>query len=104
MVTYSTNWMGPISLAYYKDNNIPKGIVYSCGRIDIRDDTKHGYEAWHEYGVPPMTSYSWSKLTDFLSNLETEEVLNYFRLIEMFEQMTRHKIEWYEEGMYAVKI
>ena len=66
----------------------------AAGRIDIRDSSKEGYDGWGEYAVPPMKQLSWNLLGDWLSDLETEEVVGYYRLIEMFEQQTRHKIEW----------
>lgn len=68
---------------------------WSAGRIDIRDDTKEGYNGWVEYSVPPMLSESWGKLSDWLDNLETPEVLGFYRLIEMFEMQTRHNIVWH---------
>lgn len=70
---------------------------YSAGRIDIRDSSKEGYDGWDEYAVPPMKDTSWGKLSDWLWDLETEEVVGYYRLIEMFEQQTRHKIEWWKD-------
>lgn len=94
-VTYFLNWMGPISKQWYTDRGLTDN--YSAGRIDIRDSSKEGYEGWDEYAVPPMKDTSWGKLSDWLSDLETEEVVGYYRLIEMFEQQTRHKIEWWKD-------
>lgn len=45
-----------------------------------------------------FTQLSWNLLGDWLWDLETEEVVGYYRLIEMFEQQTRHKIEWVKES------
>ena len=70
----------------------------ASGRIDIRDSSKQGYDGWDEYAVPPMKQLSWNLLGDWLWDLETEEVVGYYRLIEMFEQQTRHKIEWVKES------
>ena len=95
MVTYSTNWMGVVSTRWYEERGLDhKQVQYCCGRIDIRDDSKEGYDGQDEYSVAPMTAESWNILSDWLWDLETEEVVGYYRLIEMFEQQTRHKIEW----------
>ena len=116
MVDYFLNQMGIYYTQWYIDNGIPcttetkyskileKEIevitpeyYVAAGRIDIRDDSKEGYDGWGEYAVPPMKQLSWNLLGDWLSDLETEEVVGYYRLIEMFEQQTRHKIEWVKE-------
>ena len=94
MVTYYLNWMGLINKDWIKEN----GNCWCAGRIDIRDDSKEGYDGWDEYAVAPMKQLSWNLLGDWLWDLETEEVVGYYRLIEMFEQQTRHKIEWVKEG------
>ena len=117
--------MGPVNMKWYSDRGLtrkvsevleegkafyPKGLKagdvweydeitvnYCAGRIDIRDSSKEGYAGWYEYAVPPMKDTSWGKLSDWLWDLETEEVVGYYQLIEMFEQQTRHKIEWWKE-------
>ena len=124
-VSYSTNYMGPISMDWFRERglthfitktveseliseikDLPIGATYEIetthtqyagGRIDIRDSSKEGYDGWDEYAVPPMKDTSWGKLSDWLWDLETEEVVGYYRLIEMFEQQTRHKIEWWKD-------
>lgn len=53
-------------------------------------------EGWYEYSLPPMSSESWSKLSDWLDNLETSEVIEFSKLIEMFEMQTRHNIVWHK--------
>lgn len=94
MVTYSTNWMGPINEDWIKEN----GDCWCAGRIDIRDDTKEGYDGWGEYSVPPMKQTSWNLFGDWLDELETEKVVGYYRLVEMYETQTRQKIEWFKES------
>ena len=117
MVDYFLNQMGVYYTQWYIDNGIPcttetkyskileKEIevitpeyYVAAGRIDIHDSSKEGYDGWGEYAVPPMKQLSWNLLSDWLLSLETEEVVGYYRLIEMFEQQTRHKIEWIKEG------
>ena len=103
MVTYSTNWMGPINIHWYKERGLlePDGvstkISYSSGRIDIRDDTKSGYSGWDEYSLAPMHSEDWNQLSDYLWALQTEEVLSYGSLIEQFETHYGKRIRWADE-------
>ena len=102
MITYSTNWMGPINLYWYEERGLlePDGVTpkiqCSAGRIDIRDDTKPGYDGWNEYGVDPMHGEDWNALSDFLWNFESEELIPYDELIELFEAEYGKKIRWME--------
>ena len=124
-VTYDTNWMGPVSIEWYKKRGLTQKatetltadsvLVYlgrynagdvleyddittlcCAGRIDIRDDTKQGYDGWDEYSVAPMIAEDWEALTEFLSALETEEQLPYYTLIDMFELNYGKSITWRE--------
>jgi len=103
MITYSTNWMGPINLHWYKErglleeDGVTPTIRYSAGRIDIRDDTKEGYDGWDEYSVAPMHSEDWNTLSDYLWDLETEELLSYNELIEQFETHYGKRIRWADD-------
>lgn len=102
MITYSTNWMGPINLYWYEERGLleadgvtPK-IQYSAGRIDIRDDSKPGYDGWNEYSVAPMHGEDWNALSDFLWDFESEALIPYDELIELFEAEYGKKIRWDE--------
>lgn len=124
-VTYDTNWMGPVSIEWYKKRGLTQKatetltadsvlvslgrynagdvleydeitVHCACGRIDIRDDTKQGYDGWDEYSVAPMIAEDWEALTEFLSALETEEQLPYYTLIDMFELNYGKSITWRE--------
>ena len=123
MITYSTNWMGPINMAWYRARNLTvmktvmqkedskftsrkKGDVYeveeitvqySAGRIDIRDDTKQGYDGWYEYSVAPMLATDWNELSDYLWDLHTETLLSFDELIARFETHLGRTIVWAEE-------
>lgn len=123
MITYSTNWMGPINMNWYRERNLTvmrtvvqaedskfttrrKGDVYeveeitvqySAGRIDIRDDTKQGYDGWYEYSVAPMLATDWNLLSDYLDDLTTEELVPYNTLIEQFETHLGRTIVWADE-------
>ena len=103
MITYSTNWMGPINLHWYEERGLLEAdgvstkINYSAGRIDIRDDTKQGYDGWDEYSVAPMHTEDWNALGDYLWDLTTEELLSYNTLIEQFEIHYGKKIRWADD-------
>ena len=111
MITYSTNWMGPIVTKWYEDNNIPYEMEtilvnttpkeykryksYSCGRIDVYglDETEF-YGGKHEYGLAPMETESWNILSEFLHEYRTLERTSYDDLINEFETLTGHEIQW----------
>jgi hypothetical protein len=104
MITYSTNWMGPINLHWYgergllESDGVTPTIRYSAGRIDIRDDSKEGYEGWDEYSVSPMHGEDWNALSDFLWDFSSEELVPYDKLIEKFEENYGKKIRWADNG------
>lgn len=93
MITYSTNWMGPINKKWIEEH----GKYWSAGRIDIRDSSKWGYEGNREYAIPPMHTEDWNALSDFLWNFESEELISYDKLIELFETDYGKKIRWESE-------
>lgn len=130
MITYSTNWMGPVGMDWYFDRDLTQQVVhtvesvqqrdilrrrrpniqvgdtfvrdeiityYSAGRIDIRDDTKYGYDGWNEYSVAPMHGEDWNALSDYLDDLTTEELVPYDKLIEQFETHYGKKIRWADD-------
>ncbi len=115
MISYSTNWMGPISTKWYEDNNIPyviketSGAIlpiakykeydqsYSAGRIDIYGLSEEDH--WggkSEYSVGVMESESWDHLTEFLDTYKTEDLVSPDTLIDAFEKETGHKIKWWK--------
>lgn len=122
-VTYSTNWMGPVSMKWYSDRGLtrkvsevleedqafyPKGLgagdvweyeetttKYAGGRIDIYGLDEDAY--WcgkSEYSVAPMRTEDWNALGDFLWDLETDVQLSYEQLIERFELWYGKEIRW----------
>ena len=122
MISYSTNWMGPINMNWYRERGLtkkvskvleegqvfyPKGLgpgdvweydeittQYSAGRIDIRDSSKNGYDGWNEYSVEPMHGEDWNALGDWLWDFVSEELIPYKELIAMFEEQYGKKIRW----------
>lgn len=121
MISYSTNWMGPVTTRWYEDNNIPMieeervyssfmkskagetyisrtpSITYACGRIDIRGlDEQEYYDGGCEYGLGVMETESWNILSDFLYDYESSDLMSYDDLINHFETKSGHKIKWLE--------
>lgn len=121
-VTYSTNWMGPVNMDWYRKRGLtrkeskvlegdkvfyPEGygpgdtweydeitVNYCAGRIDIRDSEKEGYDGWDEYSLSPMHVEDWNALSDFLWGLTTPTQLSYNELIAQFEAHYGKQIRW----------
>lgn len=113
MITYSTNWMGPISTRWYEDNNIPYVLKmssgrlgpikeyksytesYSGGRIDIYGlDEEEYWGGKHEYGIGVMRTEDWNALSKWLNNLRTPKLHTYNELICNFEKDYGQLIRW----------
>ena len=113
MVSYSTNWMGPVATRWYEDRNIPfvmketSGKIlpkreykeflesYSGGRIDIRGVPD---EPWGlEYGLPIMHTEDWNALSDWLDDFETHELWSFDDIITQYEQERDTKIRWWKD-------
>ena len=113
MITYSTNFMGPVSTRWYEERDIPfeiretAGILrpkteykhflesYSCGRIDIYGLDEDAY--WcgkSEYGVAPMLTEDWNAFSYWLDEMQTEELWSYDKLIEHFQYYNKAEIRW----------
>lgn len=118
-VRYSTNWMGPVSLNWYRDRGLTKMVTrvmekdslithmkkgdkytveevtehYSAGRIDIRGD-QYGERVDDEYGLAPMRSEDWRLLSDWLDTVETDGVWSKEDLLHNFERFIGRKISW----------
>lgn len=124
MVTYSTNWMGPVSMKWYSDRGLTQEVSvvleedqrfgdlkagdtwtydeitthYACGRIDIRGlDPEKYWNGWDEYSLSPMHGEDWNALSDFLDKLSGEKVVPYESLIMLFEAQYGKKIRWADD-------
>jgi len=107
--------MGPWHTSWYEENNIPstektewsellqKNITfkaydnhYAGGRIDIRGvpDEPFGLE----YSLPIMEARSWGRLSNWLENFSSEEVVPYEDLLSEFEKQTGQKIIWFSSN------
>ena len=117
-VRYSTNWMGPVSMRWYRERGLVKTKMvilehdsviigrkagdqyeieeitqqYSCGRIDVMGT---GDPYGEEIGVPPMTSEDWYRFGNWLETFETDDVWTLEQLVELYER-TNPKIIWDE--------
>lgn len=113
MITYSTNWMGPVATRWYEERNIPfvmkktsgkllpaveyKDYLesYSCGRIDIYGlDEEEYWCGKHEYGLAPMRTEDWNAFSDWLDEMDTDELWSYDKLIEHFQYYNKADIRW----------
>jgi len=72
-------------------------ISYSGGRMDIRDDTKAGYDGWNEYSLPLMRTEDWNDFSYWLDGFETEELWSLEDILEEYRQDTGHVIRWWKE-------
>lgn len=118
MISYSTNWMGPISMDWFRDrgltrivsevleedqkfSGLKKGQIfdyeeittyYSGGRIDIRGVPD---EPWGlEYALPVMNGEDWNDFSEWLESFSTFELWEYEDLIEQYEEDRGRKIRW----------
>ena len=93
MITYSTNWMGPVTTKWFEDRGLdPTGFSACAGRIDIRGVPDEPYGL--EYALAPMHAEDWYALSDFLDRLHGEKVIPYDTLIMLFEAEYGKKIRW----------
>ena len=125
MVTYSTNWMGPVNMDWYRKRGLtrrvskvleegktfyPKGLKagdtweydeitvnYCAGRIDIRDSEKQGYDGWDEYSLSPMHVEDWNDFSGWLDDFETHELWEFDDIIAQYEQDCNRKIRWWKD-------
>jgi hypothetical protein len=91
MITYSTNWMGPINTKWMEEH----GKHWAAGRIDIYGVPDEPYPI--EYSLPVMGVQDWKSFSDWLDELETETLLSFNELVAQFEQTVGKKIQWLKE-------
>ena len=88
MITYSTNWMGPINEDWIKAH----GDCWAAGRIDV-----HGEEGYpQEIALPPMHDRDWERFSRWLEGFETEEMWTLTMLVSEYEK-THPPILWVKE-------
>ena len=113
MITYSTNFMGPISVKWYEDNKIPYQSItrinpytgnkttikkfmkqYAGGRLDVNGT---GEPFGQEIGVPIMEAESWNELQEFLWTFSSDKVLTLEQIVQALEDETGFRIVWFKE-------
>ena len=96
-IRYSTNWMGPVSLNWYKERGIDYDTEpYSAGRLDFHNPTIDSIYP-DEMAVPPMRSEDWNRFGDWLDTFSSDEVLTLQQTVVEYEQ-TNPKIRWWKEN------
>ena len=91
MITYSTNWMGPINTQWIAEH----GDCWAAGRIDIYGVPGEHYPI--EYGLPLMHVRDWADFSEWLDDVETEELLSFDDLIAQYEHDRGTTIRWLKE-------
>ncbi len=101
MISYSTNFMGPVSLQWYRDRNIPfidkstPAVMYAGGRIDVyglpEDDFYDGKTA---IMLPIMTAASFNSLSAFLHGFKSSSPLSYYQLVSLYYAEGNPRIEY----------
>lgn len=113
MITYSTNFMGPLSTKWYEDNKIPYQSItrinpitgnkttikkfmkqYAGGRLDVGGT---GEPFGTELGVPIMEMESWNILQEFLWTFSSKEVLTLEQIITALADETGHEVVWFKD-------
>lgn len=118
-VHYSTNWMGPVSLSWYRERGLlqkverilekdsiwtdcKKGdkLVYeeiiehwAGGRIDVRGT---GNPYGEELSLPIMHGEDFNRFSDWLDTFETDFIWNLDQIVELYER-ANPKIRWAHE-------
>lgn len=101
MISYSTNWMGPISLDWFRkrglleEGSVEPTTYYSGGRIDIRGVPD---EPWGlEYSLPIMHGEDWNDFSDWLESFQTHDLWEFDDIIAQYEDASSRKIRWWKE-------
>ena len=104
MISYSTNWMGPINMQWFeergllKEGSIEPTTYYSAGRIDIYGVPGEHYPL--EYSLAPMLGEDWNDFSDWLQGFETQKLWEFEKLIACYEGASNTKIRWAEDIWY----
>ena len=113
MISYSTNFMGPISLNWFRERGLlmppvtrwsgflKKEITveeikqeYRGGRIDIYG-TEDGFP--EEIALPVMLGEDWNRFSKWLDSYKTETVKTLDEIIESYYNDGNNEIRWWKE-------
>jgi len=126
MISYSTNWMGPINMQWFQERGLTEEVeqtvdsemvakirdldigdaytvteittYYSAGRIDIYGVPGEHYPL--EYSLPPMHGEDWNDFSDWLESFQTHELWEFDDIIAKYEDASGRKIRWAEDTWY----
>ena len=109
MITYSTNWMGPASIDWFKSRGLTRVVTktfgdetltydeitenWGGGRIDVYG-TGDPYN--QEIGLPIMRDNDYRRFSTWLCGIKTEKVLSLNELVSMYEE-NNPKIVWWND-------
>jgi hypothetical protein len=96
MISYSTNFMGPISLEWYRDRGIDHKLQqYAGGRIDVYGVSEDDYyEGRTAIGLPIMKVQCFNSLSAFLKQFTSSMLLSYDDLIMLYYAEGNPQIEY----------
>lgn len=89
MISYSTNWMGPVNYDWVQKN----GNDWCVGRIDVYGT---GSDYPEELDLPMMKSDDWYRFSSWLDTIKTVKMLTTVQLVDWYETETGWRITWYE--------
>jgi len=114
-ISYSTNWMGPIALSWYRERDLLMPPVtrwsdflkeevtteeikhnYMGGRIDV-----HGTELPYgdEIGLPLMSAADWNRFSVWLDDYETKTMETLDKILESYYNDGNSEIEWWKDNV-----
>lgn len=110
IIRYSTNWMGPISMQWFRDRGLtrkqpcrysdilqkwiePEEVteMWMGGRIDI-----YGSDYQTEIALPIMSAESWDDFSHWLNQYSSETQKTLDELVQAFYNDTNKRIRWYD--------
>ena len=125
MISYSTNWMGPAGMWWYRENGYTEMVSKVLEKDSIVSDHKAGdtieyediTEYWYggridvyglpedeyyngkgEIGLPIMDGPSYGSFSEWLEKFETETMWSLDQLVEEYEK-NNPKIRWHNENL-----
>lgn len=89
MITYNTNWMGPVNLKWIEEH----GDNWMAGRIDMYGESLGNYD--EAIGVPLIDKKDWQALSEWLGTYMTEEPD--YDVLNTFQEKTGHIITYLDK-------
>lgn len=88
--------MGPISLQWYRDRGVDHKLQqYAGGRIDVYGVSEDDYyESKTAIGLPIMKAECFNRLSMFLRDFSSSELLTYDQLITIYYAAGNPEIEY----------